>query len=138
LQEKIIIDTNIYIDIFNSNLHLELRNPFHYIVFLAHPVLHELWTGAKGKPEIKHLTVLQNEFVKSKRLIIPTVSTLILIGRVCQKLRASGKLDPKYPKHYNDITIAALARQTGAVVVTKNTGDFKLIQGLIDFDYREP
>ena len=39
MQQKIIIDTNIYIDIFNSGHHQNLRNPFQYIVFLAHPVL---------------------------------------------------------------------------------------------------
>ncbi len=70
MQQKIIIDTNVYIDIFNDDRHENLRNPFERIVFLAHPVLHELWMGAKGKREIKHLTTLQNEFVKLKRLLV--------------------------------------------------------------------
>ncbi|MBW1800012.1 MAG: hypothetical protein JRJ85_04700, partial [Deltaproteobacteria bacterium] len=106
MQRKIVIDTNIYIDIFNTGLHGNLRNPFPYIVFLAHPVLHELWMGAKGRKEIKHLTAFQNEFVKSKRLIMPTAATLISIGKACHKLRTSGNLDPVHPKHYNDISIA--------------------------------
>jgi len=42
LQKKIIIDTNIDIDILNSDLHGNLRNPFQPIVFLTHLVLHEL------------------------------------------------------------------------------------------------
>jgi predicted nucleic acid-binding protein len=138
LQEKIIIDTNIYIDIFNSGLHGSLRNPFHYIVFLAYPVLHELWLGAKGKREIKHLSALQNEFIKLKRFIVPTVSTLVLIGRACHQLRTSGKLDPVYQKHYNDISIAALARQIGATVITRNVEDFSVIQDYVDFDFEEP
>ncbi len=41
MQQKIIIDTNIYIDIFNSGLHEKLNNPFRYVVFLTHPVLHD-------------------------------------------------------------------------------------------------
>ena len=138
MQKKIIIDTNIYIDIFNSGLHKNLRNPFQYIVYLAHPVLHELWMGAKGKLEIKQLVTLQNEFIKLKRLIIPTVATLVLIGKAGHQLRTTGKLDPVFPKHYNDISIAALARQIGAAVVTRNIQGFRVIQRAIDFDFEKP
>ncbi len=138
VQQKIIIDTNIYIDIFNKGLHRNLRHPFQYIVFLAHPVLHELWMGAKGKKEIKHLTTFQNEFFKLKRLIVPMVTTLILIGKACHQLRTSGKLDPIHPKHYNDISIASLARQIGATVITHNIQNFKMIQRAIYFDFEKP
>lgn len=138
MQKKIIIDTNIYIDIFNSGLHENLRNPFQYIVYLTHPVLHELWMGTKGKLEIKHLVTLQNEFIKLKRLIVPTIATLVLIGKACHQLRTSGNLDPVFPKHYNDISIAALARQIGASVVTHNIQNFKVIQHALDFDFEEP
>ena len=138
MQKKIIIDTNIYIDIFNSGLNENLRNPFQYIVYLAHPVLHELWMGAKGKLEIKQLVTLQNEFIKLKRLIVPTVTTLVLIGKACHQLRTSGNLNPVFPKHYDDISIAALARQIGATVVTHNIQDFRVIQRALDFDFEEP
>ena len=138
MQQKIIIDTNIYIDIFNSGLHEILRNPFRYVVFLAYPVLHELWMGAKGKKEVKHLVTVQNEFIKLKRFIVPSVATLVLIGQACHKLRSSGKLDPVHPKHYMDITIAVLARQIGATVITNNIQDFKIIQNVIDFDFERP
>ena len=68
----------------------------------------------------------------------PLASALVLIGRVCHQLRSSGKIDPVHPKHYNDISIAALARQIGATVITHNTEDFKLIQNAIDFDFEKP
>jgi predicted nucleic acid-binding protein len=138
LQQKVIIDTNVYIDIFNNDLHENLRNPFERIVFLAYPVLHELWMGAKGKREIKHLVAFQNEFAKLKRLIVPTYKTLISIGLACQQLRSSGKLDPVHPKHYNDISIAALARQIGATVITTNTQDFSIIRSVLDFSFKTP
>lgn len=138
MQQKIILNTNIYIDIFNSGLHRDIHNPFKYIYFLAYPVLHELWMGAKGKQEGKHLIAFQNEFVRLKRLIVPTVNTLISIGQACHKLRTSGKLDPVHPKHYNDISIAVLARQVGATVITKNIQDFESIQHVIDFDFEVP
>jgi len=138
LQKKIVIDTNIYIDIFNSGLHGNLRNPFQHIVFLAHPVLHELWMGAKVKREINHLAAFQNEFIKLKRLMVPTISTLVLIGQACHHIRVSGKLDPVYPKHYNDISLSVLARQIGATVITRNIDDFKVIQGSVNFVFEEP
>ena len=138
MQQKIIIDTNIYIDIFNRGLHENLRNPFRYIIFLAHPVLHELWIGVKGKKESKYLSTLQNEFIKLRRFIVPTVTTLVLIGKICHRLRTSGKVNPLHPKHYNDISIAALARQVGATVITHNTRDFKVIQHSIDFNFEKP
>ena len=47
-------------------------------------------------------------------------------------------LDPVYPKHYNDITIAILARQIGATIITKNVKDFRMIQKVLDFDFEEP
>lgn len=138
MQQKIIFDTNIYIDIFNRGLHENLHKPFQHIIFLAHPVLHELWMGAKGRREIRHLTTLQNEFIRLRRIIVPTVATLVLIGKACHQLRINGKVDPVRPKHYNDISIAALARQVGAKVITQNTQDFKAIQHSIDFDFGKP
>ncbi len=138
MQKKIIIDTNIYIEIFNSGQYERLRNPFQYVVFLAYPVLHELWMGARGKREIKHLAAFQDRFVRLKRLIIPTENSLILIGQACHQLRSSGKLDPVYPKHYNDITIAVLARQVGATVLTNNIVDFEAIVKTFDFQFEKP
>ena len=138
MQKRMVIDTNIYIEIFNSDLYTYLRDPFQYVVFLAYPVLHELWMGARGNREVKHLTDFQNRFVKLKRLIVPTVASMVLVGHTCRKLRRSGKLDPVHPKHYNDITIAALARQVGATVLTNNLKDFRFIQKCIDFQFEKP
>jgi len=138
LQKKIIVDTNVYIQIFNSGLYDHLRDPFQYVVFLAYPVLHELWMGAKGNQEVKHLAAFQNRFISLKRLIVPTVASLVLIGHTCRQLRRSGKLDPVHPKHYNDITIAAQARQIGATVFTNNVEDFKFIKKFINFKFERP
>ena len=138
MQKKIITDTNIYIEVFNSGRYERLRNPFQYTVFLAYPVLHELWMGARGRMEIKHLAAFQDRFARLNRLIVPTENSLILIGHTCHRLRISGKLDPVYPKHYNDITIAILARQIGATVLTNNIRDFEVIKKTIDFQFEKP
>ncbi len=138
MKRKIVIDTNVYIDIFNKGRHESLKNPSEYLVFLAYPVLHELWIGAKNPAEIKHLSAFQDRFLRLKRLISPSTATLVAMGPICRKLRKSGKLDPAHPKHYNDIAITILARQIGAMVITKNISDFEMIQTAVNFEFQSP
>lgn len=135
MQRKIIIDTSVYIDIFNHNLHSDIINPFQNVTYLAYPVLHELWMGLKNRQEMRALTQLRERFIQLKRFVIPTVATLTLIGDACLQLRASGKLDPVHPKHYNDVSIAALAHQISAAVLSKNHKDFMVIRDTIDFEF---
>ncbi len=135
MQRKIIIDTSVYIDIFNHNLHTEIINPFQNTTYLTYPVLHELWTGLKSKAEIRALMQWRERFVQLKRFVIPTIHTLTMIGEACLQLKTSGNLDPVYPKHYNEVSIAAIANQIGAIVLTKNFKDFKIIRKTIDFEY---
>lgn len=136
MQEKVVLDTNVYIGIFNKGLFKGEVDAFSKVMYLAHPVLHELWMGAREKAEIRHLINFGNKFVKLNRLIRLENATQILIGQVCQKLRASGRLDPRQPRIYNDVCVALLARQIGATVVTVNIADFKYIQKVIDFKVR--
>ena len=135
MQRKVIIDTSVYIELFNKGLHQEIINPFQHVTYLAYPVLHELWMGLKSRQEVRSLTAWRDRFVQLQRFIVPTVTTMVLIGEACLQLRASGKLDPVNPKHYNDVSISALARQVGARVLTKNTKDFDLIRSAIDFEF---
>ena len=135
MQRKVIIDTSVYIDLFNKGLHKEIINPFQHITFLAYPVLHELWMGLKSQQEVRLLTAWRDRFVQLQRFIVPTVATMVAIGEACLQLRASGKLDPANPKHYNDVAISVLARQVGAFLMTKNAKDFALIQSVVDFEF---
>jgi len=137
MQEKVVIDTCVYIDLFNKGLYQHEVNGFEKIMYLAHPVLHELWIGAKGVREKGHLRRFAQTFIKLNRLIIPESSTQVKIGIVCNQLYAAGKLNPKYPKIYNDICIALLSRQIGATLLTRNLQDFIQIREVIDFKYRE-
>jgi predicted nucleic acid-binding protein len=137
LQEKVVFDTSVYIGVFNHGLFQDEINGFNKIMYLVHPVLHELWIGAKGKKEVNHLIRFGAGFIKTGRLVVPAASTQILIGKVCQKLRLSGKLDPSYPRIYNDVSIALLARQIGATVVTKDISDFGKIHKIVDFSFRD-
>ena len=137
MQEKVVFDTNIYIGIFNLSLFKDEINVLNKVMFLVHPVLHELWMSARGKNEIRHLVKFGNRFVQLGRLVQPTPATQILIGRTCQKLRFAGKLDLKNPRGYSDVCIALLARQIGATVVTRDVDDFRKINKVIDFRFRD-
>ena len=138
MQEKVVFDTNIYIDLFNHGRYRNEIDGFGKVMFLAHPVLHELWIGARGDAEVRHLGAFTDGFLRLNRLIAPTQTTQQLIGRVCQRLRRNGQLDPACPRDYNDVCIALLARQIGATVVTSNLSDFKTIRGHVDFNFRQP
>jgi predicted nucleic acid-binding protein len=137
MQEKVIFDTNIYIGIFNRGLYANEINWFNKVTYLVHPVLHELWMGAKGKSEIRHLIRFGNSFIKLGRLVQPEPATQIKIGRVCQKLKSTGTLDPRNPRQYIDVCIALLAGQIGATVVTLDISHFKRIQNVADFRFRD-
>jgi predicted nucleic acid-binding protein len=136
VQEKVVFDTNVYIDLFNHGYHREEIDGFRKVMYLAHPVLHELWIGARGPAEVKHLTAFTRGFIRLGRLITPVPATQRLIGEVCRRLRRAGLLDPKCPRGYNDVCIAMLARQIGAVVVTRDENDFAAICSQVDFSFR--
>ena len=137
MQEKVVLDTNIYIGIFNRGQYQSEINWLNKVTYLAHPVLHELWIGAREQAEQQHLRRFGQTFIRLGRLIRPEPATQILIGQVCQRLRATGHLDPKQPRHYTDVCIAMLARQVGATVLTQDLGDFQRIQDVIDFRFRD-
>ncbi len=138
MQEKVAFDTNIYIGIFNHGRYAGEVDGFTKVMYLVHPVLHELWMGARGEPEIRHLLRFSRRFIQLQRLVIPQPSTQLRIAQVCQRLRVRGMLDPVHPRVYNDICIALLARQIGATVVTADTNDFERIRQVADFNYRAP
>jgi len=131
-----VLDTGVYIDVFNRGLHREEIDGLSKVMYLAHPVLHELWMGARGRKEVRHLERFSQAFVRLKRLITPSPSTQLRIARVCRALRSTGKLDPRQPRLYNDVCIAMLARQIGATVVTTNPADFQRIARTVDFRFR--
>ncbi len=136
MQKKVVFDTNVYIGVFNQGLYKKEIDGFNKVMYLVHPVLHELWIGARGKREINHLINFGTRFIKLGRLVVPSSTTQTLIGKACQKLRSIGRLDPANPRIYNDVCIALLARQIGATVVTTNISDFKKIHQAVDFKFR--
>ena len=137
MQEKVVFDTGVYIDLLNRGLHQEEIDGLSKVMYLAQPVLDELWLGARGGKEVRHLERFSRAFIRLKRLITPSPSTQLRTGHVLRALRSAGRLDPRQPRLYNDVCIALLARQIGATVVTTNPADYLEIARFVDFRYRE-
>ena len=59
MQEKVVFDTNVYIGVFNQGLYQDEIDGFNKVMYLVHPVLHELWIGARKKREVILLLCLK-------------------------------------------------------------------------------
>ncbi|GAB4534184.1 MAG: hypothetical protein Fur0020_00590 [Thermodesulfovibrionia bacterium] len=106
-------------------------NRFYHITFSS-VVLMELLAGAYDKKEQRLIEQIQNNFT----VITPTLRQWHTSGKIMLKLRKDKKTDPLRIKGLvADILIAALVRDIGAVLITKNDKDFRLIKEVFDFKY---
>lgn len=100
-------------------------------------VMQELAAGAKDKSELQRLDAARQAFEKSGRLLVPMGEDWWLAGKVLNSLLRGlksrrGGLTPKLPaaekqRIIRDVLIARTVRRAGALLVTDNVADFKLI-----------
>lgn len=106
-------------------------NRYYHITFSS-VVLMELLAGAYEKKEQRLIEQIQNNFT----VITPTQRQWHTSGKIMLKLRKDKKTDPLRIKGLlADILIAVSVRDIGAVLITKNDKDFKLIREVFDFKY---
>lgn len=106
-------------------------NRYYHITFSS-VVLMELLAGAYEKKEQRLIEQIQNNFT----VITPTRRQWHTSGKIMLKLRKDKKTDPLRIKGLvADILIAASVRDIGAVLITKNDKDFRLIKEVFDFKY---
>lgn len=106
-------------------------NRYYHITFSS-VVLMELLAGAYEKKEQRLIEQIQNNFT----VITPTRRQWHTSGKIMLKLRKDKKTDPLRIKGLVvDILIAASVRDIGAVLITKNDKDFRLIKEVFDFKY---
>jgi predicted nucleic acid-binding protein len=92
----------------------------------------ELVSGAYDHKEQKLIDRIKNNFT----VISVTERQWYVAGNIMRKLRLDKKIDPLRIKSLlADILIAVSARDIGAVLITKNEKDFKLISTVLDFKY---
>lgn len=134
MRQKAILDTSFLVEHFRKGTvygtFLNLNRLYH--ITFSSVVLMELLSGAYDSKEQKLIKQIINNFT----VISVTERQWYIAGNIMMKLRKDKKVDPLRIKSLiADILIAISARDIGAILVTKNERDFKLIREVSDFKY---
>ncbi|MDP3111990.1 MAG: PIN domain-containing protein [Thermodesulfovibrionales bacterium] len=134
MRQKAVLDTSFLVEHFRKNTVYDTfinLNRLYHITFSS-VVLMELLSGAYDAKEQKLIEQIKNNFT----VISITERQWYVAGNIMLKLRKGKKVDPLRIKSLlADILIAISARDIGAVLITRNEKDFKLIQEALDFKY---
>ncbi len=122
---KILLDTNIVIEIFAGNPKLSKRLDLFQELFIPSIVLGELYVGInRVRNRTKHLQIL-NSFISLVNIIPVDEATSKIYGEIVAALFKKGKPIPS-----NDVWIAALAIQHQVALLTRDK-HFNEIEGLL-------
>jgi predicted nucleic acid-binding protein len=130
--QKILLDTNIYIDWLNEGSHDHLMLGPGRVRYLSALVAMELRIGARTSAAQKAVGKLTRAYEKGRRLIAPTPALYEQAGDVLARLTASGH-SIRRAAVTHDVLIALTGRFLGATVITRDTKDFKAIDKVLDF-----
>lgn len=134
MRQKAVLDTSFLIEHFRKGTVYDTflnLNRFYHIAFSS-VVLMELLSGAYDSREQKLIEQIKHNFT----VITVTERQWYVAGNVMLRLRRDRKVDPLRIKNLlADILIALSARDIGAVLVTRNEKDFKLIREVLDFKH---
>jgi predicted nucleic acid-binding protein len=134
VKPKAIPDTSFLIEHFRKETVQEAflnLNRYYHITFSS-VVLMELLAGAFDPNERKLIDRIARNFT----VVSVTERQWFLCGEIMMKLRRDRKVDRERVKGLlADILIAVSVRGTGAVLITRNEKDFKLIREVYDFKY---
>ncbi len=134
MKPKAVLDTSFLIEHFRKETVQEafLNLTRYYHVAFSSVVLMELLAGAFDPKEQKLLDQIARNFT----VVSVTERQWFTCGEIMMKLRRDKKIDRERIKGLlADILIAVSVRDTGAVLITKNEKDFKLISEVYDFKY---
>jgi len=133
---KIIIDTNIYIDFYNTGKFKEFiyRKRYPEIIYISSVVIMELLAGAFSRSDVAIVNNLIKIAQASNKIITPTQHDYINSGKILARLQSEKGYDLKKSYHItNDVLIALSAQRIGATVFTQNKKDFETIKAFKDF-----
>ena len=140
-----LLDSNVYIAGFNDPEFGEAFRAFHQKnlprLILSAVVAHELLVGARDRRRIDALERgLFEPFRTRRRIHVPTLATWNLAADIDRRLRELGSYEGSLAKRSfgNDLLIAATARELGAMLVTRNLGDFELIRRVVPIHFQPP
>lgn len=131
---KVLLDTNLYIDWLNTGKHEALMIESGYVRYLSAVVHMELVVGAITRKAALAVGQIKRAYEKSNRLVVPQAASFEQAGELLQKLKKRGR-EIRSASLVNDVLIAVSARQIGATLYTQNVRDFSVIRPLYDFDF---
>jgi predicted nucleic acid-binding protein len=132
--ERLVIDTNVYVDWLNEGRHESVLFKREAVKYLSAVVLMELAAGAFSVRDRRFLQEVTAVFIKTDRILVPTASIYEEAGDVLRRLQSSrGYTLASAYGLANDVLIALSARSIGATVVTQNQRDFVAIQSIRPF-----
>lgn len=111
-----LLDTNIVIEMFSGNRAIQEKMQNSYNVFLASPVIGELYYGARKSDRILENLRRINSFVDEHIFLACDLETADWSGIIKARLQQKGRLISD-----NDIWIAAIAMQHGLILVTRDS-----------------
>ena len=140
-----LLDSNVYIRGFNDSKFGDELREFHgkYLpqVTLSVVVVHELLAGATTAAKERSLRRgLIDPFKVRRRIHLPNQRTWELSAIVDRRLRRLKRFSAILAKRsfFNDILIAATARDLGATIITENQKDFAIIGQVLDIKFSLP
>ena len=132
--ERIVIDTNVYVDWLNEGQHEAILFQREAVKYLSAVVLMELSAGAFSARDRRLVREVTSAFTKADRILLPTVTIYEEAGDVLRRLQESrGYTVASAYGLVNDVLIALSARSIGATVITQNERDFVAIQTIRPF-----
>jgi predicted nucleic acid-binding protein len=132
--ERIVIDTNVYIDWLNEGRHEAILFQREAVKYLSAVVLMELSAGAFSVRDRRLVQAVTSAFAKVGRILAPTASIYEEAGDVLRRLQATrGYTMASAYGLTNDVLIALSARSIGATVITQNEQNFVAIQTIRPF-----
>jgi predicted nucleic acid-binding protein len=132
--QKVIIDTNIYIDWMNDGLYEAVIFQRDAVKHLSAVVIMELATGVFSVKDRRLVREISSAFGRVNRIVAPSVSMYQEAGEVLRKLQPSmGYTLASAHGLSNDVLIALSALSIGAVVIAQNNRDFVAIQKIRPF-----
>lgn len=132
--ERVIFDSDLYIDWIEAGLHEELFLARSFIRYMSTVVLLELQAGAMAPATAEAVGALYKTFSRTGRLLPPSPDTFWRAGSALRILQQRHGFDLR--RRYrlvNDCLIALSSRQIGATLMTRNERDFRLIQRVTPF-----
>lgn len=138
---KYLLDTSVYLEACRSE---ETKSRFRHTFYpllpatvLSAVVAYELTVNAQDRRTRSLLQDFTRPMERTGRLVSPTLEDWLKASEVVTAIEQKDRAwRSKLPALLNDILIALCARQVGAMVITYNRDDFRLIRRHLGFSLR--